>query len=108
QDPEAWWTALNQARDGLPDVDEIAVAGQQHGLVALDAQYGVLRPAKLWNDTQSAADSQWLRTKLDDESWARACGSVPLAAFTITKLSWLHRKEPDVWARLARVCLPHD
>ena len=46
--------------------------------------------------------------QLDDEQWASACGSVPLAAFTIAKLSWLHRSEPDAWARLARVCLPHD
>ena len=41
-------------------------------------------------------------------AWAAACGSVPVAAFTIAKLSWLHRSEPDAWARLARVCLPHD
>src|SRR5262249_27836252 len=43
-----------------------------------------------------------------DEQWAHACGSVPLAAFTIAKLSWLHRSEPDAWARLSHVCLPHD
>src|SRR5439155_18665620 len=41
-------------------------------------------------------------------AWAAACGSVPVAAFTITKLSWLHRREPEAWARVARVCLPHD
>jgi len=108
QQPDAWWDALAQARAGLPPVDAIAVAGQQHGLVALDAQGTVIRPAKLWNDTESAPDAQWLRKQLDDAQWARACGSVPLAAFTIAKLSWLHRSEPDAWARLARVCLPHD
>ena len=72
----------------------------------------VVRPAKLWNDTESAPDA-----RLADRSarrggarraWATACGSVPVAAFTITKLSWLHRSEPDAWARVARVCLPHD
>jgi xylulokinase len=108
QHPDAWWDALARARAGLPPVDAIAVAGQQHGLVALDAQGTVIRPAKLWNDTESAPDAQWLRKQLDDADWARACGSVPLAAFTIAKLSWLHRSEPDAWARLARVCLPHD
>jgi xylulokinase len=108
QDPESWWTALNKVRDSLPPVDAIAVAAQQHGLVVLDADDHVIRPAKLWNDTEAAADSDWLRSKLDDTGWARACGSVPLAAFTIAKLSWLHRKEPDVWAQIARVCLPHD
>src|SRR5690242_16067493 len=108
QHPDAWWHALAEARAGLPAVDAIAVAGQQHGLVVLDTNGAVVRPAKLWNDTESAPDAQWLRKQLDDEQWARACGSVPLAAFTIAKLSWLHRSEPDAWARLARVCLPHD
>src|SRR2546423_189732 len=108
QHPDAWWAALESARAGLPAVDAIAVAGQQHGLVALDDRNEVIRPAKLWNDTESAPDAQWLRQQLDDAAWARACGSVPVASFTITKLSWLHRAEPDAWARLARVCLPHD
>jgi xylulokinase len=108
QHPDAWWQALESARAGLPPVDAIAIAGQQHGLVALDHRNGVIRPAKLWNDTESAPDAQWLRAQLDDAGWARACGSVPVAAFTITKLSWLHRAEPDAWSRLARACLPHD
>ena len=108
QDPQAWWDALVQARSGLPAVAAVAVAGQQHGLVVLDADGAVVRPAKLWNDTESAPDAAWLRSQLGDAAWADACGSVPVAAFTITKLSWLHRSEPDAWARLARVCLPHD
>ena len=108
QSPSTWWDAYERARAGLPNVDAIAVAGQQHGLVVLDGAGAVVRPAKLWNDTESASDAQWLRSRLDDAHWARACGSVPVAAFTITKLSWLHRSEPDAWSRLARVCLPHD
>jgi xylulokinase len=108
QDPNAWWEALATARAGLPPVAAIAIAGQQHGLVVLDAAGMPVRPAKLWNDTESAPDAQWLRSKLTDDAWVRACGSVPVAAFTIAKLSWLHRSEPDAWARVARVCLPHD
>jgi xylulokinase len=108
QDPDSWWAALETARAGVPAVDALAVAGQQHGMVVLDASGAVIRPAKLWNDTESAPDAAWLRKQLDDETWAKACGSVPLAAFTIAKLSWLHRSEPDAWERLARVCLPHD
>ena len=83
-------------------------------MVVLDADDQVIRPAKLWNDTESAPDAQWLIGRLahvdgggGEAAWA-ACGSVPVAAFTITKLSWLHRSEPDAWARVARVCLPHD
>jgi xylulokinase len=108
QEPAAWWAAFEAARAGMPHVDAASVAGQQHGLVVLDAAGAVIRPAKLWNDTESDADAQWLRSKLDDAAWAAACGSVPVAAFTIAKLSWLHRSEPDAWRRVARVCLPHD
>ena len=111
QDPAAWWDALEVAASaaGARDVDAVSVAGQQHGLVVLDDAGAVVRPAKLWNDTESAPDAAWLVKQLGGpEAWVAACGSVPLAAFTIAKLSWLHRSEPDAWARLARVCLPHD
>ena len=79
-------------------------------MVALDADRAVLRPAKLWNDTESAPDAGWLLKQLPGGAadWAAACGSVPVAAFTVTKLSWLHRSEPEAWARLAHVVLPHD
>jgi xylulokinase len=112
QDPAAWWSALQAARSeaGGADGGAVSVAGQQHGLVVLDAAGAVIRPAKLWNDTESAADAAWLLDQLDGgaAAWAAACGSVPVAAFTIAKLSWLHRKEPDAFARIARVLLPHD
>ncbi len=119
QDPSAWWDALGAAIGAAgyaaTAVTAMAVAGQQHGMVVLDADDEVIRPAKLWNDTESAPDAQWLISRLADgqggggeEAWAGGCGSVPVAALTITKLSWLHRKEPEAWARLARVCLPHD
>jgi xylulokinase len=112
QDPAAWWQAFEAAWSavGAPQVAAISVAGQQHGMVVLDADGAVLRPAKLWNDTESAPDAGWLLKQLPDGAagWAAAVGSVPVASFTATKLSWLHRSEPDVWARLAHVLLPHD
>jgi xylulokinase len=88
----------------------ISVAGQQHGMVPLDEQRHVIRPAKLWNDTESAPDATWLIDQLPGgrQAWADACGLVPVASFTITKLSWLHRCEPEAWVRLAHVVLPHD
>ncbi|MCL4156955.1 UNVERIFIED_CONTAM: hypothetical protein GTU68_054052, partial [Idotea baltica] len=69
-----------------------------------------IRPAKLWNDTTTAPDAGWLIGQLDGGAaeWSDRCGSVPLAAFTIAKLSWLHRSEPENWSRVAGVCLPHD
>jgi len=112
QDPEAWWGAFAQAwaDAGHRDVAAISVAGQQHGMVTLDVDREVIRLAKLWNDTESAPDAEWLVGKLPEgpAGWARACGSVPVAAFTVTKLSWLHRSEPEAWTRLAHVLLPHD
>lgn len=111
QEPEAWRTALLDARhdSGSHGVQAIAIAAQQHGMVVLDSERAIIRPAKLWNDTESAADATWLIEQLGGAaSWADACGSVPTASFTITKLSWLHRKEPDNFDRIAHVLLPHD
>jgi len=112
QDPATWWAAFEAAwRElGAPAVAGISVAGQQHGMVALDRDREVIRPAKLWNDTESAPDAAWLIGQLAGgrKAWAEATGLVPVASFTITKLSWLHRSEPSAWERLAHVLLPHD
>ncbi len=113
QDPAAWWAAFQQASEHAGELDDcaaVSIAAQQHGLVVTDSLGTPIRPAKLWNDTESAPDAGWLLKQLDDAAagWARACGSVPVAAFTITKLSWLHRTEPDAFARIERVMLPHD
>jgi xylulokinase len=112
QQPEAWWAAFEAAwgQAGDPDVAAISVAGQQHGMVALDHDRCVIRPAKLWNDTESAPEAAWLIGRLPGgrRAWADACGLVPVASFTITKLAWLHRHEPRAWERLAHVVLPHD
>jgi xylulokinase len=110
QDPAAWWAALCEACASLPHapVAAISIAAQQMGLVGLDASWRVVRPAKLWNDTESAPQARRLVEALGAAAWARACGSVPVASFTITKLAWLAEREPSSWARLARVCVPHD
>ncbi len=112
QDPAAWWAAFESAwqQAGAPEVEAISVAGQQHGMVALDETRAVIRPAKLWNDSESAPDAEWLIGQLagGSQAWADACGVVPVASITITKLSWLHRAEPEAWRRLAHVLLPHD
>ncbi len=112
-DPEAWWAALGQAlteAGGLDDVAAVAVGAQQHGMVCLDGEGGVVRPALLWNDTRSAKAAEDLVRELPEgaRGWARAVGSVPLASYTITKLRWLAEHEPDSAARTERVCLPHD
>lgn len=110
QDPGAWWDALASAIASI-DVREVAaisVAGQQHGMVALDGAGNVLRPAKLWNDTESAPEAEDLVRRYGPARWANACGSVPVAAFTVSKLAWLARHEPRLLERLDAVLLPHD
>lgn len=113
QDPRDWERAFAVAcaEAGVPGSHApvaVAVAAQQHGLVVLGADGEVLRPAKLWNDTESAPDAQALLTELTPAAWARACGSVPVPSFTITKLRWLLRCEPDTLRRTASIMLPHD
>lgn len=115
QHPRDWEAAFHAAcgEAGVPTTyrpDALAIAAQQHGLVVLDDQGEVLRPAKLWNDTESAPDTEELLAQLDGgpAAWAAACGSVPVPAFTITKLHWLRRCEPEVLRRTQAVMLPHD
>ena len=94
---------------GLDDVAAVAVGGQQHGMVCLDEDGAVVRPALLWNDTRSAQAAADLVAELGGRrSWADAVGSVPVASFTVTKLRWLAEHEPDNAAATAAVCLPHD
>ena len=110
-DPAAWWDALQAALEqagGLSDVDAIAVAGQQHGMVCLDADGEVVRPALLWNDTRSAGAADDLVAELGAKEWAEAVGTLPVASITATKLRWLARHEPEHAAATAAVCLPHD
>jgi len=115
-DPAAWWTALQQAiaeAGGLDDVAALSVGAQQHGMVCLDEDGRVVRPALLWNDTRSADAAAELVEELGGgeagrRAWADAVGSVPVASFTVTKLRWLARHEPEHAARVAAVCLPHD
>lgn len=109
-DPAVWYQALLRASRGLlDDVDAIAVAGQQHGMVALDADRAIVRPALLWNDTRSSRAADDLIAEAGGAAyWADAVGSVPVASFTITKLRWLATVEPDAAQRVHSVLLPHD
>jgi xylulokinase len=110
--PEAWWAALQAAlagAGGLDGVAAVAVGAQQHGMVCLDEAGQVVRPALLWDDTRSAGAAADLVQELGGPgAWAAAVGSVPVASFTVTKLSWLAEHEPAAVEATAAVCLPHD
>ena len=117
-DPAAWWVALGAAvaaAGGLHDVAALSVGGQQHGMVLLDADGEIIRPALLWNDTRSAGAAADLIQELGaltggsgEQAWADAIGTVPVASLTVTKLRWVAEHEPENAARIAAVCLPHD
>ncbi|WP_395725142.1 xylulokinase [Nakamurella sp.] len=109
--PAAWWSALQEAiagAGGLDDVAAISVAGQQHGMVALDEHGNVIRDALLWNDTRSADAARQLIDEVGAQEYVDRTGVVPVASFTATKLRWLRDAEPANAARVAAVALPHD
>jgi xylulokinase len=108
-DPRAWLDALRQAGEGLLSrADAVGVAGQQHGMIALDGAGEVIRPALLWNDLRSAAAARQLVAERGARWWAQHTGSVPNASFTVTKLRWLAEHEPANAAHTFSVLLPHD
>ncbi len=110
-DPNVWWEAFQQAlaaAGGLDGVQAISIAAQQHGMITLDRDGAVIRPALLWNDTRSATGAAQLTQEIGARELARRTGSVPVASFTLTKLRWLQDNEPEHAAHVAAVALPHD
>ena len=108
-DPEHWWLALQQAitsAGGLDDVSAISIGGQQHGMVTLDSNGNLIRPALLWNDTRSAAAARAINQENPDI--ADRTGSTLVASFTASKVRWLLENEPENAQRVAAICLPHD
>jgi xylulokinase len=109
QDPTDWWSALETAVDVAVtddlEVRGIAVGGQQHGFVTLDAAGDPVRPAPLWNNVAAAPDAERLNELAD---FATEVGSRLVASLTIAKLAHLARIAHDDLARTERICLPHD
>ncbi len=117
QDPEIWWDALKEtvaevlAKLGprRSETAALGVSGQQHGFVPLDAGRAVIRPAKLWCDTSTAAQCGEIRATLGGrEVVIGLVGNDMLPGFTAPKILWLKQNEPAHYARLSHVALPHD
>ncbi len=101
--------ALRQANATAAEVKAIGVSGQQHGFVPLDKRGKVIRPAKLWCDTATAAECEEITGKLGGlKQTIRALGNAVLPGFTASKILWLRKHEPQSYRRLAAVLLPHD
>ena len=101
--------ALRQAKAVAAEVKAIGVSGQQHGFVPLDARGEVIRPAKLWCDTSTAAECDEIMEKAGGfKKTIRLLGNAVLPGFTASKILWLKKHEPENYKRLATVLLPHD
>ncbi len=101
--------ALRQAKASASEVRAIGVSGQQHGFVPLDQAGEVIRPAKLWCDTSTAAECEEITAKLGGPKAAiRAIGNAVLPGYTASKILWLKKHEPKNFHQLATVLLPHD
>ncbi len=116
QDPALWWNgtvASIRAVLAGADIDGAAVAGigltgQMHGLVLLDGDGQVLRPAILWNDQRTAAQCNEIRARLGREHLIQLTGNDALTGFTAPKILWVAQNEPDIYARVRQILLPKD
>ncbi|MER8001752.1 FGGY family carbohydrate kinase [Streptomyces sp. NPDC095613] len=110
-DPQMWLLSLGEAATGglLEGVQAIGVSAQQHGMVALDRQGDLVRPALIGNDKRAQVAAADLVDALGGRhAWAEAVGSVPQSGQLVAKLRWLARTEPDAARRTALVLQPHD
>ena len=112
QDPEDWWRATDTVLAKLTEAAGapagIGLSGQMHGLVALDENDRVLRPAILWNDQRTQAQCTEIEDTIGLERLIELTGNRALTGFTAPKLLWLRHHEPDVYRRIARIALPKD
>ena len=113
QRPEDWWAAVKEGLQELADfargdIASIALSGQMHGLVCLDKEGQVLRPAMLWNDSRAQAETTELNEGLGVERLLEETGNIAFAGFTAPKILWLRAHEPDCFRRTRWMLLPKD
>ncbi len=114
QNPEDWYTrSVCGIRELLQEADASQVAGisfggQMHGLVVLDETDAVIRPAILWNDGRTAAETDWLNREIGTERLSACTGNIAFAGFTAPKLLWMRSREPEQFARIRKIMLPKD
>ena len=114
QAPEDWWNAVCAGVEALlADTDRSSVAGvgvggQMHGLVMLDENDNVLRPAILWNDTRTGKETAFLNEAFGKDRLQALTGNIAFAGFTAPKILWVKAHEPERFARCKKICLPKD
>ena len=114
QKPEDWWEAVQEGiRELVAPVDSSQVAGisfggQMHGLVILDEEDRVIRPAILWNDGRTWKETDYLNHEIGKETLSACTANIAFAGFTAPKLLWVKDNEPENFARIAKIMLPKD
>lgn len=114
QKPEEWWDAvLDGLKELTVDCDKNQVAGisfggQMHGLVVLDDQDKVIRPAILWNDGRTGKETEYLNTVIGKEKLSQYTANIAFAGFTAPKILWMRNQEPENFAKIAKLMLPKD
>lgn len=114
QKPEDWYEqTVEGIRELVRDVDKSQVAGisfggQMHGLVILDEEDRVIRPAILWNDGRTVQETEYLNGVIGKEKLSEYTANIAFAGFTAPKLLWVKNQEPENFARIAKIMLPKD
>ena len=113
QNPTDWFLAV---KEGLKELaafaDEkitgISFGGQMHGLVILDKDDNVLRPAILWNDGRSTEETDYLNNVIGKEKLSKLTANIAFAGFTAPKILWVKNNEPEIFAKISKIMLPKD
>ncbi len=114
QNPSDWvegtLSALGEITEGIDRslIKGIGVAGQMHGLVILDENDEVIRPAILWNDGRTQKEVEYLNNKIGKERLSQYTANIAFAGFTAPKILWLKNNEPESFARIRKIMLPKD
>ena len=114
QNPEDWY---EQTIDGMQELLEecdrtkvagISFGGQMHGLVVLDGEDQVIRPAILWNDGRTVKETDYLNETIGKKNLSRYTANIAFAGFTAPKLLWMKENEPELFAKIKKIMLPKD
>jgi xylulokinase len=114
QDPEDWWRAAQKAirevvaASGGVRIDAVGLTGQMHGAVMLDADGNVLRSSLIWCDQRTDEECEWLHKEIGREHLIELVANPALPNFTLTKLLWVKKHQPEIFARIAHVLCPKD
>jgi xylulokinase len=108
QDPDHWVSAARDALAELPEPEGLGFSGQMHGLVSLDADDNVIRPAILWNDGRTTAECREIEATIGLERLIELTGNRALEGYTAPKLLWLRHHETESYARIESILLPKD